>query len=209
MQTGHPRSYEQAVDAHEWRVPERYNIAVDVCDKHPDSKPAMVFEDFRGDRREVTWGEQRSLANRAANVLTAHGVERGDRVAICAPASPETAAMFLGTWKAGAILLSLSVLYGDDGIRHRVSDSEPKLIVTDADERGADAGGSRRGGDRARPRAAGGRRRSLRDRRHIERGPGPDLLHVRHHGPREGDPSCPPLHPRARGVHLLPPGRGR
>ena len=41
--------------------------------------------------------------------------------------------MFLGTWKLGAILLSLSVLYGDDGIRHRVKDSEPKVIVTDAD----------------------------------------------------------------------------
>ena len=114
-------------------VPERYNIAADVCDKHPDDKPAMVFEDFRGNQRELTWGEQRSLANRAANVLAAHGVERGDRVAVCAPASPETAAMFLGTWKLGAILLSLSVLYGDEGIRHRIEDSEPKLIVTDAE----------------------------------------------------------------------------
>src|SRR5688500_15925241 len=93
----------------------------------------MVFEDFRGNQREVRWGEQRALANRAANVLAAHGVEREDRVAICAPASPETAAMFLGTWKLGAILLSLSVLYGDDGIRHRVKDSEAKVIVTDAD----------------------------------------------------------------------------
>ena len=61
----------------------------------------MVFEDFRGNQREVSWAEQRSLANRAANVLAAHGVEREDRVAVCAPASPETAAMFLGTWKLG------------------------------------------------------------------------------------------------------------
>ena len=36
-----------------------------------------------------------------------------------------------GTWKLGAILLSLSVLYGDDGIRHRVEDSGAKVIVTD------------------------------------------------------------------------------
>jgi acetyl-CoA synthetase len=126
-------SYEEACAAHRWQVPERYNIAADVCDKHPADKLAMVFEDFRGNRRELTWGEQRSLANRAANMLAAHGVERGDRVAVCAPASPETAAMFLGTWKLGAILLSLSVLYGDDGIRHRIKDSESKLIVTDAE----------------------------------------------------------------------------
>jgi acyl-coenzyme A synthetase/AMP-(fatty) acid ligase len=125
-------SYEQAIAEHRWEVPDRYNIAADVCDKHPDDKPAMVFEDFRGNQREVSWGEQRSLANRAANVLAVHGVERGDRVAVCAPASPETAAMFLGTWKLGGILLSLSVLYGDEGIAHRIRDSEPRLIVADA-----------------------------------------------------------------------------
>jgi acetyl-CoA synthetase len=126
-------SYEEACASHRWEVPERYNIAADVCDKHPADRPAMVFEDYRGNRRELTWGEQRSLANRAANVLAARGVERGDRVAVCAPASPETAAMFLGTWKLGAILLSLSVLYGDEGIHHRIKDSESKLIVTDAE----------------------------------------------------------------------------
>jgi acetyl-CoA synthetase len=128
-----PSSYEQAVSEHRWRVPERYNIASDVCDSQPRDKAAMVFEDFKGGRRELDWGELGSLANRAANVLAKHGVQRGDRVAVCAPASPETAAMFLGTYKLGAILLSLSVLYGDEGIQHRIRDSEPKLIVTDAD----------------------------------------------------------------------------
>jgi acetyl-CoA synthetase len=130
---GEAASYEEARAAHRWRVPERYNIAGEVCDEWPADKPAMVFEDFRGTQRRVNWGEQRALANRAANLLAARGVGRGDRVAVCAPASPETAAMFLGTWKLGAILLSLSVLYGDEGIRHRVSDSAPKLVVTDAD----------------------------------------------------------------------------
>jgi acetyl-CoA synthetase len=125
--------YERACRQHRWNVPSRYNIAADVCDKHPAEKPAMVFEDFRGDQREVSWGEQRALANRAANVLKQHGVNREDRVAVCAPASPETAAMFLGTWKLGAILLSLSVLYGDEGIAHRLKDSEPLVLVTDAE----------------------------------------------------------------------------
>ncbi|MGA6949245.1 MAG: AMP-binding protein, partial [Solirubrobacterales bacterium] len=125
-------TYEEACEAHRWRVPDRYNIAADVCDGQPPDRTAMIFEDFRGNQREVSWAEQRSLADRAANLLVSHGVERGDRVAVCAPASPETAAMFLGTWKAGAILLSLSVLYGDDGIEHRIKDSQPRVIVTDA-----------------------------------------------------------------------------
>jgi acetyl-CoA synthetase len=130
--TTRPSSYEEACETHRWVVPERYNIAADLCDSQTAGKAAMVFEDFRGNRRELNWAELRALSNQAANVLTARGVKRGDRVAVCAPASPETAAMFLGTWKAGAILLSLSVLYGDEGIEHRIRDSAPRLIVTDA-----------------------------------------------------------------------------
>jgi acetyl-CoA synthetase len=125
-------TYEELVASHEWRVPERYNIAQDVCDKHPPDKLAMVHEHFGGTVREVAWGELQALSNQAAHVLRAAGVERGDRVAVVLPPTPETAAIFFGTWKLGAILLSMSVLYGDDGIRHRLSDSEPKVLVTDS-----------------------------------------------------------------------------
>jgi acetyl-CoA synthetase len=53
-------------------------------------------------------------------------------VAMLLPPTPETASAFFGTYKSGAILLSMSVLYGDDGIRHRVSDSQAKVLVTNA-----------------------------------------------------------------------------
>jgi acetyl-CoA synthetase len=124
--------YDEVCATHEWRVPERYNIAADCCDKHPREKLAMIHEHFDGARRELTWGELQDLSSQAANLLAAHGVERGDRVAVVLPATPETAAVFFGTWKLGAILLSMSVLYGDEGIAHRLNDSEPKVLVTDA-----------------------------------------------------------------------------
>ncbi|MCW3048056.1 MAG: AMP-binding protein [Solirubrobacterales bacterium] len=126
------RTYDQVRAEHEWRVPARYNIAQDVCDKHPADKLAMVHEHFDGTVREVAWGELQELANRAANLLAARGVGRGDRVAVVLPPTAETAAVFFGTWKLGAILLSMSVLYGDEGIRHRLTDSQAKLLVTDA-----------------------------------------------------------------------------
>src|SRR5690242_10162307 len=124
--------YEEICAEHEWRVPERYNIAADCCDKHPREKLAMIHERFDGERRELTWGQLQDLSNQAANLLAAQGVERGDRVAVVLPPTPETAAIFFGTWKLGAILLSMSVLYGDEGIRHRLDDSQPRVLVTDA-----------------------------------------------------------------------------
>src|SRR5215475_8929033 len=133
MPYGHmlPRvTYEEAVAAHEWRVPEHYNIAADVCDKHAADKLAMIHEHFDGTVREVLWGELQEKSNRFANVLKAHGVEKGDRVAMLLPPTPETAAAFFGTWKTGAILLSMSVLYGNEKIRHRLTDSSAKVLVT-------------------------------------------------------------------------------
>src|SRR4051795_947685 len=129
------RSYQEMRDQHEWRVPDRYNIAQDVCDKHPRDKLAMIWEDWQGNERRVEWGELQDLSNKFANVLRANGVEREDRVATLLPSLPETAAIFIGTYRAGAILLSLSVLYGDEGIEHRLRDSQAKVVVTDAANR--------------------------------------------------------------------------
>src|SRR5918994_4396439 len=125
-----PTSYEQACAEHAWNVPERYNIAADACDKHAADKLAMIHEDYRGNIREVYWGELQATSNRFARWFREHGVEKGDRVAMLLPPTPETAAAFFGTFKCGAILLSMSVLYGDEGIRHRVSDSQAKVLVT-------------------------------------------------------------------------------
>src|SRR3954463_787024 len=128
-------SYDEMRSQHEWHVPERYNIAADVCDKHDRDRLAMIWEDWRGSERNVTFGELQDLSNKFANVLEARGVERGDRVATLLPSLPETAAVFLGTFKRGAILLSMSVLYGDSGIEHRLKDSGAKVLVTDTKNR--------------------------------------------------------------------------
>ena len=190
-------------------MPERYNIATDVCDRHPREKPAMIHEDFHGNVREVSWGELQDASNRFANVLVAHGVEPGDRVAMLLPPTPETAAAFFGTWKTGAILLSMSVLYGDEGIRHRLTDSQPKVLVTNE----ANADRMERSlvehvlilDDELLSRGS----TSFNVRRHGGRRSGPALLLLGDDRARQGHPPRPPLHPRPRGVHLLPRRPGR
>jgi acetyl-CoA synthetase len=128
-----PSTYESLSSSHRWEVPARYNIATDVCDKHPREKLALIWESFDGSTRVLTWGELQDLANQAAHTLAACGVARGDRVAVVLPPTPEAAAIFFGVWKLGAILLSMSVLYGDDAVQHRLEDSGARLIVCGAE----------------------------------------------------------------------------
>src|SRR5271170_5460408 len=92
-------TYEQVAADHRWEVPERYNIAADVCDRHPREGLAMIHEHYSGVVREVRWGELQDLANQAANVLAGLGVVRGDRVGVLLPPTPEMAAVFFATWK--------------------------------------------------------------------------------------------------------------
>ncbi len=108
-------SYDEARARHRWSVPDRYNIAADVCDRHPRQKLAMIHERFDGAVSTDKLGELQDDSNRFANVLSARGVGKGDRVAMLLPPTPETAAAFFGAWKVGAILLSMSVLYGRRG----------------------------------------------------------------------------------------------
>src|SRR3982750_4878019 len=96
-------AYELAVAEHRWEVPEHYNIAADVCDRHPRQKLAMIHEHLSGAVREVSWGELQDLSNSFANLLVEQGVQRGDRVAVVLPPTPDTAAVFFATWKLGAL----------------------------------------------------------------------------------------------------------
>jgi len=130
-----PGTYQEMVSSFKWEVPKKYNLAADTIDKHDPEKLAMLWEDWQGNERILTFGDMRDMSNRIANVLAGLGVARGDRVAVLLPSLPEAAAAFIAVYKLGGILLSLSQLYGDDGIAHRLVDSGAKVIITDGKNR--------------------------------------------------------------------------
>ena len=126
-------SYEQACAEHEWNVPERYNIAADVCDKHPRDKPAMVWERFDGETRASRLGRAPGPRQPGrARAARARGREGRPGRRRPPSHSRDRGRSSSAAWKLGAILLSMSVLYGDEGIGHRLRDSKPKVLVTDA-----------------------------------------------------------------------------
>jgi acetyl-CoA synthetase len=114
-----------------WRLPQRYNIGVDVADRHGD-RLALIFLDERHAERRLTFREVSALANRFANVLTARGLARGDRLAVLLPQTPETAIAHVAAFKAGLISVPLFTLFGEDALAFRLADSGAKALVTDA-----------------------------------------------------------------------------
>ncbi|MFF3667052.1 acyl-CoA synthetase [Microtetraspora malaysiensis] len=114
-----------------WQVPELYNISTDVADWHSPDALAMVWADYRGEERLVSWGEMRDLSCRFATAYHAAGVRPGEVVAVLLPALPETAAAFLGAYRAGAVLLTMSVLWSDEQIDMRLKSSECRVVLTD------------------------------------------------------------------------------
>src|SRR4029453_2796313 len=133
--THRPGTYQEMISGFRWEVPASYNLAADVLDKHEPERPAMRFVSDEGRDERWTFGDMRRLTDRTANTLRALGVGKGDRVAVMAPASPEIAATFLATYKCEAILLSMSVLDGDESIAYRLNDSGAKVLVTSAAHR--------------------------------------------------------------------------
>lgn len=129
------KSYEQIRAAFEWKVPEFYNIGVDVCDRwaaHAPERLALIHVTDRGSR-EYSYGELRALSNRFANVLVARGVARGDRVAILLPQAIETAIGHIAVHKLGGISIPLFTLFGEEALVYRLSNSGTRAVLTNAE----------------------------------------------------------------------------
>ena len=119
----------------QWRVPSRYNIGVDVCDRWAEKEPdrlAILYARPDGRDVPITYGWLRDTSNRLANALRAHGISRGDRVSILLPQSPEVAAIHIAIYKLGAVALPLAVLFGVDALSYRLENSGAKALITNA-----------------------------------------------------------------------------
>ncbi len=81
----------------------------------------------------ITFRSLADVSSRFAHFLLANGIAPGDRVAIMLePSLPFYAALF-GTMKAGAVAVPLFTLFGPDGVRLRVDDCQPRLLLAGAD----------------------------------------------------------------------------
>ena len=128
-------NYDDIYRQFRWHVPARYNIGVDVCDRWAAREPdrlAILHVHPDGRQDAVSYGALRETSNRLANVLHAHGIARGDRVAIMLPQMPEVAAAHIAIYKLGAVALPIAALFGPDALSYRLQNSAAKALLTNA-----------------------------------------------------------------------------
>ena len=114
---------------------ERLNIAHECIDRHAGrSNPAVIVVHADGPDEVLSFREIAEASSRFAHYLRSEGVKAGDRVAIMLEPSRAFYVAVFGTMKAGAIAVPLFTLFGPDGVKLRVDDCKPRLIVTNAEK---------------------------------------------------------------------------
>jgi len=113
-----------------WDVPEFFNFgtAIDALAAEPD-QTALLWEDHEGNRARLTFADIREQSNRIANVLVGLGVRRGDRVIVALGRVTLWQAAYVGTLKAGAIVVPCGTALGEKDIVERAHHTGASAII--------------------------------------------------------------------------------
>lgn len=111
------------------------NVCANALDRHIDAgrgdTAALIYDSaMTGTRISISYAELRDRVARFAGVLRGLGVERGDRVLVYCPMTPDAVIAMLACARIGAIH---SVVFGGfaaNELAVRIQDARPRVIVT-------------------------------------------------------------------------------
>ncbi len=124
----------------QWFKEGKLNACVNCVDRHVldekggeharSKKKALIWEGEPGDTRTLTYGDLYREVNRFANVLKKIGLQKGDRVAVYMPMTPEAVIACLACARLGLVH---SVVFGGfsaESLRDRINDAEARALIT-------------------------------------------------------------------------------
>ncbi len=122
----------------QWFVGGKTNICYNALDvqiaRGYGEKIAILWEGNEpGEDKRFTYNEVLREVSRFANVLTAQGVKKGDRVAIYMPMIPELAFAMLACARIGAVHTIVFGGFSADSLSDRILDATSDVVIT-ADE---------------------------------------------------------------------------
>jgi acetyl-CoA synthetase len=126
-------------------TPQAFNIAHECIDRHAQDPARVAVRVAHADGQDevLTFRDLSLWSSRFAHWLRAQGVKPGDRVAFMLDPSRAFYVALFGAMKLGAISVPLFTLFGPDGLRLRVNDCNPVILITNAQKAemvGANAG---------------------------------------------------------------------
>ena len=93
-------------------------------------RDALEYVDGDAALRVLTFGQVDARANQMAHELSARGLAQGDRLCVHLANRVEFIDLFLACTRLGVVFVPMNVLYRERELRHIVTDSDPKAVVT-------------------------------------------------------------------------------
>lgn len=116
-----------------WYETGKVNMAYEAIDRHVANgrgdKVALYYSDAARDE-SYTFADLSRKTNQFANVLRKLGIQKGDRIFIFMPRTPELYVSLLGSLKVGAVVGPLFEAFMETAVRDRLEDSGAVAIVT-------------------------------------------------------------------------------
>ncbi len=113
---------------------DRFNIASECIKRHADGSGRTAVRIAHADGRDefLSFDQIAAESARFAHWLDDRGIEPGDRIAFMLEPSLEFYVCLFGAMQTRAVSVPLFTLFGLDGLRLRVDDCKPSLLVTNA-----------------------------------------------------------------------------
>ena len=114
----------------------RLNIAYECIDRHATDPQRIAIRIAHADGHDesIAFRTISEASSRCAHWLADVGVAPGDRVAIMLEPSLPFYVVLFGVMKRGAVAVPLFTLFGPDGVRLRIDDCTPRLLLTTQDK---------------------------------------------------------------------------
>lgn len=125
-------SYEDFCENFKIKVPENFNFAYDVMDEYAQLEPdrtALVWCDDHGNERIFSFAGLKKYSDKTANMLSAAGIRKGDRVMLILRRRYEVYIAILALAKIGAIYIPSSNQLMEKDIVYRNNAASVKAII--------------------------------------------------------------------------------
>ncbi len=135
------RRYPEAVQTFRWSAlwdlfdgdAERLNLAYECVDRWGGRGTALRLKCADGRTEAWSFQDLAAWSSRFANLLETESIAKGDRVAVMLDPSLAFYGAVFGAVKRGAVAVPLFTLLGPDGVRLRVDDCQPRLLLVTRD----------------------------------------------------------------------------